>query len=61
MAALAARLDADRFVRVGRGTIVNLDAVRELQPASHGDLDVVLRNGTRLRASRRYARGLREN
>jgi two-component system LytT family response regulator len=60
MAALAARLDADRFVRVGRGTIVNLDAVRELQPASHGDLDVVLRNGTRLRASRRYAKGLRE-
>jgi two-component system LytT family response regulator len=59
MAALAARLDADRFVRVGRGTIVNLDAVRELQPASHGDLDVVLRNGTRLRASRRYARELR--
>jgi two-component system LytT family response regulator len=59
IAALAARLDPDRFARIGRGTVVNLDAVRELQSASHGDLDVVLKNGTRLRASRRYAQALR--
>jgi len=46
-------------VRIARGTIVNLDAVRELRPVSHGDLDVVLKNGTRLRASRRYTGALR--
>lgn len=55
---LAARLDRDRFVRVHRGALVNTDAIKELRPAFHGEFDVVLKDGTRLRASRSYAQAL---
>lgn len=48
------RLPAGRFARVHRSTIVNLDRVKELQPWSHGDLLVLLDDGTELRLSRRY-------
>ena len=52
--ALEQRLDPRRFVRIARGTIVNLDRVRELRPAGHGDSDVLLRSGATVRLSRRY-------
>jgi len=48
------RLPSDRFVRVHRSSIVNLDQVKELRPWSHGDLMIVLTDGTELRLSRRY-------
>ncbi|GJG86199.1 DNA-binding response regulator [Gemmatimonadetes bacterium T265] len=51
---LAARLDPATFLRVNRSDVVRLDAVRELQPWSHGDYRVVLRDGTALLWSRRY-------
>jgi two-component system LytT family response regulator len=54
LARLEARLDAARFVRIHRSEIVALDAIQELQPFFHGDYVVVLRNGERLRLSRRY-------
>jgi two-component system LytT family response regulator len=57
---LARRLEAARFIRIGRGTVVNSDRVQELRPAFHGDLEVRLKNGTRLRASRGYAARLRD-
>jgi len=57
---LAARLPAARFVRVHRGTIVNLDCVAELRTLVHGDVEVLLRDGTRLRGSRTYAARLRD-
>jgi two-component system LytT family response regulator len=60
IALLARRLEPERFVRIERGTIVNTGRVQELRPAFHGDLDVVLKNGTRLRASRSYAARLRD-
>jgi two-component system LytT family response regulator len=56
---LATRLPAGRFARIHRATIVNLDRIRELRPLSHGDVEVVLRDGTRLEASRTYARSLK--
>ena len=55
IATLAARLDPVHFARIHRGTIVNLDRVRQLVPRSHGEFDVVLEGGTRLRATRTYA------
>lgn len=55
---LARRLDEDRFVRIHRGTIVNVDRIRELVPLFHGEYEVVLDNGARLRASRTYASAL---
>ncbi len=55
LAGLEARLGAERFVRVHRSEIVNLDFVGEVQRHQHGDLIAVLRNGEAVRVSRRYA------
>ena len=52
MASLEARLDRTRFVRIHRGAIVNLDAVRELQ-RHDGEAALVLTDGTRVPVSRR--------
>jgi two-component system LytT family response regulator len=54
MNSLEQRLDPERFVRISRSTIVNLDRVKELQPMFHGDYAVVLRDGTKLSLSRNY-------
>ncbi|MGZ8415324.1 MAG: LytR/AlgR family response regulator transcription factor [Gemmatirosa sp.] len=51
---LAHRLDAARFLRVNRSDVVRLDAIAELQPWSHGDYRIVLRDGTALLWSRRF-------
>ena len=44
----------ERFIRVHRSAIVNLDRVKKLQPWSHGDWLLQLSDGTELRLSRRY-------
>jgi two-component system LytT family response regulator len=59
IAHLASRLDGTRFARIARGTIIRLDQIRELQPGFHGDMDVVLKSGVTLRASRTYTAALR--
>lgn len=51
---LEARLDPRKFVRIHRSTIVNLERIKELQPAFHGDYSVLLRSGARLTLSRTY-------
>jgi two-component system LytT family response regulator len=53
------KLDPQRFARVHRSTIVNLDRIQELQPWSHGDFIVVLKDGAKLRLSRRYRQNLK--
>ncbi len=45
-------LDASQFIRIHRSTIVNADRIRELQQLLHGEYAVILRDGTRLVASR---------
>ena len=55
---LETRLDPDRFVRIHRSAIVNLDRVKELAPALNGDYDVRLLDGTQLTLSRTYRRRL---
>jgi two-component system, LytTR family, response regulator len=42
------------FVRINRGTLVKLDAIRELLPWFHGEYKVMLHDNTELRWSRRY-------
>lgn len=54
LAALEVRLDPERFARVHRSEIVNVDFVAEIQPLFHGDYSVLLKNGDRVRLSRRY-------
>jgi two-component system LytT family response regulator len=59
ISALAAALDPNVFVRVSRSTVVRLDAIRELRPCGHGDYELCLHSGARVRWSRLYrARGL---
>jgi two-component system, LytTR family, response regulator len=52
LTALEHRLDTGRFVRIHRSTIVNLERIRELQPAFHGDYVIILHDGTELTLSR---------
>jgi len=49
---IESRLDRDRFVRVHRSTIVNVDHIKELLPSFHGEYVIVLRDGTRVSSSR---------
>ena len=58
MAALEARLDPARFFRAHRSAIVNLDRVREMQPAFRGEHTVVLHDGHRILLTRSRRRAL---
>jgi len=51
---LEARLDPRRFVRIHRSNLVNIDRIKELQPYSHGEYIIVLKDETRLKLSRSY-------
>jgi two-component system, LytTR family, response regulator len=55
---LEQELDPERFVRIHRSTIVQIDRVRELIPDFHGDMVVVLKDGSRLTLSRGNKRKL---
>lgn len=48
------RLDPNRFARIHRSGLVNLDAIREIRAHLHGDYLVALQNGETVRLSRRY-------
>jgi two-component system LytT family response regulator len=56
---LEERLDPQRFVRVHRGHIVNLDHVRAFRPDSRGNLEAELVDGRRVPVSRARAQELR--
>ncbi len=51
---LAAKLDPDKFLRIHRSTIVNIESIKELQPWFHSDYVVILLDGTQLTSSRGY-------
>ena len=57
---LAGHLDPLRFIRVHRSAIVNIDSILELQPTSHGEFEIVLKDGHRSRVSRTYRAQLEE-
>jgi len=54
MQSLESRLDPERFLRIHRSTIVNLERIKELQPWFGGEYVVVLRDGRKLTLSRTY-------
>jgi two-component system LytT family response regulator len=51
---LAESLDPMRFIRVHRSAIINIDSIVRLEPHSHGEFDVILKNGGQTRVSRTY-------
>ena len=52
--ALARRLGEQRFARVHRTHVVNIDRIREIQPWDHGDYRILLKDGSFVNFSRRY-------
>ena len=52
------KLDPNAFVRLRRSTIVRIDQIQELHPASKGEFEVLLKDGTRLSSTRRYRKNL---
>ena len=57
---MEARFPADKFMRISRSTMVNIERIKELQPMFHGEYTVILRNGTRLTLSRGYREKLNQ-
>lgn len=49
---MEAKLDPEKFLRIHRSSIVNLDRVKELHAHFNGDYVVVLHDGTELKLSR---------
>jgi two-component system LytT family response regulator len=56
---LLLQLDPTRFLRIHRGTLVNLSRIREVHPLFKGGAEIVLHDGTRLDLSRRFRAGAR--
>lgn len=54
MSALEDQLDPNRFLRIHRSTIVNVDRVKELNRMFNGEYEVRLHDGTKLTLSRGY-------
>jgi two-component system, LytTR family, response regulator len=48
ISSLESELDPEKFVRIHRSTIVNVDRVRWLEPSTHGNYRVTLHDGTQL-------------
>ena len=59
MTAIQERLDPQRFVRVHRSYIVNLEFLTQIEPLDTGDARLLLKDGTRIPCSRRYRQNLR--
>lgn len=60
LTALEAQLDPTRFLRIHRSTIVQIDRMTNIKALPNRDSVITLRDGTLLRASRTYGKGLNE-
>lgn len=60
MNGIEARLDSERFFRIHRCRIVNVERIQEMQPWLNGEYSVVLRSGVRLTLSRGYRERLQQ-
>lgn len=54
MSDLAAKLDPEKFLRIHRSSIVNVERVKDIQPFFKGEHVLTLIDGTRLKMSRSY-------
>ena len=58
MKAFIAKLHPDRFIRVHRSVIVNIDHVQKLEPHGHGEYVLTMRDGSRVTSSRAHSERL---
>jgi two-component system, LytTR family, response regulator len=57
---LEARIASSRFIRLGRGTIVNLDMIKRILPLPGGTYTVILNNSQEFKVSRIQSRIIRD-
>ena len=51
---IAEKVDAERFLRINRSSLVRIEFIRELQKWTHGEYRVLLQSGDALMWTRRY-------
>lgn len=54
LASLEQRLDPAQFIRIHRSAIVNVEKIKSFHPNEHGDYDVYLQSGIKLKLSRTH-------
>jgi two-component system LytT family response regulator len=54
LSAMESQLHPEKFVRIHRSAIVNVERIKELQPLFSGEYAVLLEDGTKLTLSRNY-------
>jgi len=59
MAAIEPRMDPNKFVRVHRSYMVNLDFIQEIEPLETGDARILMKDGSKIPCSRRYRAALK--
>ncbi|NJM53184.1 MAG: LytTR family transcriptional regulator [Blastocatellia bacterium] len=51
---MEAKLNPNKFVRVHRSTIVNIDRIKEMHPLFNGDQMIIMQSGKKLTMTRNY-------
>jgi hypothetical protein len=59
MSGIEPRMDPNRFVRVHRSYMVNLDFIKEIEPLDTGDARILMKDGSIIPCSRRYRASLK--
>ncbi len=59
MASIEPRMDPNKFVRVHRSYMVNLDFIKEIEPLDTGDARILMKDGSMIPCSRRYRAALK--
>jgi two-component system LytT family response regulator len=57
--AFCERLPLEQFIRIHRSFVVNLDRIVRVEPWTHGEYVIVLRDGTKLKSGRVYSHAVR--
>jgi two-component system LytT family response regulator len=60
LSSIVEQLDSAEFVRVHRAAVVNLAAIREVQPWFHGDYVLALKSGAKVATGRAYRDQIRQ-
>jgi two-component system LytT family response regulator len=58
MKSFEASIDAGRFIRIHRSTIVNIDRIARIEPLGHGEYRLTMTSGARFESSRAYTQRL---
>ncbi|MGI4757908.1 MAG: LytR/AlgR family response regulator transcription factor [Janthinobacterium lividum] len=53
-------LDPSRFLRIHRSAIINIESIVQMEPLSHGEFEVLLKDGSHPRVSRSFRNSLEQ-